>query len=547
MQALAGPAAGPNGGQIYIDGFEGGQIPPKADILEIRVNQNPFSAEYDRIGYGRIEIITKPGSQKFQGSIDGFGTDSALNTANPFLARQPSYYQYSYSGNVSGPITKTASYFFNAFTITRQNQSIVDALNPANLSNSSKPSLLRRTISTSIRASISRSRRTTSSASAINTPATPRRAMVWARSISPSKPLVASTGATNCRSAIPGSSTLTCSWSRASSGVASATTESPILSLPSVTVQGAFTTGGNGTGVLQDHQDIFMLAELRHRNRRPAHPALRRAAPALTAMPITQPRAPTAAYYFSTVAAYQAATPSQYSATVINNPLARVLLFDGSLFAQDDWHVSHSFLLGLGLRYEAQNYIHDHDDWAPRIAFAWTPGHPGKTPAKTVIRAGYGWFFNRFIMPTAFTSGVEPYIITANHDNLINQKSYTVTNPGFYNPNAAEPASVLTSSTSSIPTFHSVDPHFHAALDMQAGIGVDRQIAKHITGNVTYLYTQGVHQYMTNNVTAPAFDISDYTITGPTPSFTTTSSSPAVFTGRISSSSPRPCSSRSSP
>ncbi len=138
LQALAGPAAGPNGGQIYIDGFEGGQIPPKADILEIRVNQNPFSAEYDRMGYGRIEIITKPGTQKFSGSVGGFGTDSALDTANPFLAGEPSYYQYSYSGNVSGPISKTSSYFFNAFTIARQNQSIVDALDPATLSNLSE-------------------------------------------------------------------------------------------------------------------------------------------------------------------------------------------------------------------------------------------------------------------------------------------------------------------------------------------------------------------------------------------------------------------------
>ena len=29
LQALAGPSAGPNGGQIYIDGFTGGQLPPK--------------------------------------------------------------------------------------------------------------------------------------------------------------------------------------------------------------------------------------------------------------------------------------------------------------------------------------------------------------------------------------------------------------------------------------------------------------------------------------------------------------------------------------
>src|SRR6202789_4106761 len=117
LQALGAPAAGPNGGQIFIDGFEGGQIPPKSAILEIRVNQNPFSAEYDRIGYGRIEIITKPGSQKFQGSIGSFGNTSALNTGNPLITMQPSYYLYSYSGNVSGPITKTSSYFFNGFTI----------------------------------------------------------------------------------------------------------------------------------------------------------------------------------------------------------------------------------------------------------------------------------------------------------------------------------------------------------------------------------------------------------------------------------------------
>ena len=59
LQALAGPSAGPNGGQIYIDGFTGGQLPPKSAIREIRINQNPFSAEFDRLGYGRIEILTK--------------------------------------------------------------------------------------------------------------------------------------------------------------------------------------------------------------------------------------------------------------------------------------------------------------------------------------------------------------------------------------------------------------------------------------------------------------------------------------------------------
>ncbi len=73
LQALAGPSAGPNGGQIYIDGFTGGQLPPKSAIREIRINQNPFSAEFDRIGYGRIEILTKPGTDTFHGRVFGTG------------------------------------------------------------------------------------------------------------------------------------------------------------------------------------------------------------------------------------------------------------------------------------------------------------------------------------------------------------------------------------------------------------------------------------------------------------------------------------------
>src|SRR5690349_1126373 len=67
LQALAGPSAGPSGNQIFIDGFTGGRLPPKDSIREIRINSNPFSAEFDMLGYGRIQIFTKPGSDKFHG------------------------------------------------------------------------------------------------------------------------------------------------------------------------------------------------------------------------------------------------------------------------------------------------------------------------------------------------------------------------------------------------------------------------------------------------------------------------------------------------
>src|SRR6266852_3631671 len=84
LQTLAGPSAGPNGGQIYIDGFTAGTLPPKASIREIRINQNPFSAEYDKLGYGRIEILTKPGTDQFHGQAYLSGTTAAFNSRNPF-------------------------------------------------------------------------------------------------------------------------------------------------------------------------------------------------------------------------------------------------------------------------------------------------------------------------------------------------------------------------------------------------------------------------------------------------------------------------------
>src|SRR6266404_4565329 len=128
LTALAGPSAGPNGGQIYIDGFTAGQLPPKSSIREIRLNQNPFSAEYDKLGYGRIEILTKPGTDKLHGQFMINGNASAFNARNPFVgeAAQPAYHSVLYSGNIGGPINKKASFFFN---LDRRNIDEISVIN----------------------------------------------------------------------------------------------------------------------------------------------------------------------------------------------------------------------------------------------------------------------------------------------------------------------------------------------------------------------------------------------------------------------------------
>src|SRR6185437_3065003 len=89
LQALAGPAAGPNGGQFYIDGFTGGRLPPKNSIRELRINQNPFAAQFDKPGQGRVEIFTKPGTEDFHGDVLFQFSDAAFNSRNPFVTTKP--------------------------------------------------------------------------------------------------------------------------------------------------------------------------------------------------------------------------------------------------------------------------------------------------------------------------------------------------------------------------------------------------------------------------------------------------------------------------
>ena len=518
LQQLAGAAAGPNGGQIYIDGFAAGQLPPKSSILEIRVNQNPFSSEYERIGYGRVDIITKPGSEQFHGSLAGLGNTSATNTPNPLVALQPDYNLYSYSGFLSGPLGKNASFFFSGFYMQKQNQNIVDAVNPQNTT-----------------ANVTQAVPNPSSMTVLN----PRFDVQIGKHMLSFRDYYyrsaqegANVGALNLADQATNTKFVENDFQFADTYLVSPrmlnelhlewrhdrNAQSPVSVAPAVIVSGAFTAGGNSAGVLQDHLETFEV-----RNYSTATAGNHTFRFGVRARGYWDTNYSTAGsngtYIFSSIAAYQASQPAQYSATVINNPLARTLVIDGSGFFQDDWRVKPNFMLGLGVRYEGQSWIQDQTNWAPRLALAWSPGRPTSSPAKTVIRAGYGWFYDRFTTPSSFNSGVgAPYVIETIHDNLIKQKSYVVNNPAFFNPNAPQPPSSIISSSSAIPTLHTIDPHFKAALEMQAGAGIDQQFTSKWTANITYLFTQGVHQYLSNNVTAPAFDSATYTVTGPPPS-----------------------------
>ena len=102
-------------------------MPPKESIREIRINQNPFSAEFDRLGFGRIEILTKPGTDKLRGSLMLMDGDGVFNSRNPFSTNKPDFSTRMWAGNVGGSISKKASFFVSAQHRNINDVQVVDA------------------------------------------------------------------------------------------------------------------------------------------------------------------------------------------------------------------------------------------------------------------------------------------------------------------------------------------------------------------------------------------------------------------------------------
>src|SRR5688572_18489953 len=124
------PSVGPNGGQIFIDGFTGGSLPSKDSIREIRINQNPFAAENDQPS-ARIDILTRPGTDKFRGGASLNFTDESLNSRNPFAissSKRAPFQIRQYDMNFSGPlVARKASFFVNFGRIETDDNELIRA------------------------------------------------------------------------------------------------------------------------------------------------------------------------------------------------------------------------------------------------------------------------------------------------------------------------------------------------------------------------------------------------------------------------------------
>jgi hypothetical protein len=542
LQALAGPSAGPNGGQIYIDGFTAGQLPPKASIREIRINQNPFSSEYDKLGYGRIEILTKPGTDQWHGQLFMTGTTAGFNSRNPFEhlpegEKPPGYESTQFSGNIGGPLSKKASMFFNyeqrninnlnvvsaqivdptTFLITPFSQAVPNPDTRINLS----PRLdyqVSATNTLSVRYQYYRQTQDNESVGSFNLAS-----LGTNQFDSESTFQVSDTQTLNPR---------TINETRFQY-IHEVANQNPIGTAPMISVSGAFATGGNRSGTNDDTQNRYELQNTTYMTfgkhslkyggrlratrdsnstnalfngeysfgKRTLRPSVCTPTVANNNCAIT----PLQSYQLMlqelamglTMTQIQAmgVGPSFYSLATneTGRASADVTYVDGALFVQDDWRLRPNITLSYGLRYETQNNLGDHADFAPRLGFAWGIGAKGKNASpKMVLRAGYGIFYDRFTEDLALTQQLQNGVI---------QQQFLVPNPPFFNPDQVVPPSAFQSSSLG-QTIYQPNPNLRTPYTMQTGISLERQLTKSANVAVTYLNSRGVHAFYTNFINA---------------------------------------------
>jgi hypothetical protein len=549
LTALAGPAAGPNGGQIYIDGFTAGQLPPKSAIREIRINRNPFSAEYDKLGYGRIEILTKPGTNQLHGEIFVQGNASQLNTGNPFDKNIPDYYSYQFNGSVSGRISKNASYFVSAQRRTIQDDAIVDAFRLAGEVNGDFAAGIYNNAADyntiSFNDALVAPRARTNISPRIDLELGPKNTLSVRYQYYNNGEQNQGVGQFSLRDqgykSNSSENTLQLSDTQIiSDKIINETrfqflrdfySETPSAVTPQVQVSGLETFGGNSDQFQSDHtlryelQNLTEIALKTHAinfggRLRVARDANSSSASLNGTFTFGGNRCSTgqagctsisaAQNYGSTIyglgtgqswAQIHAAGggPSQLN-LVYGSPKVIGSLADVGLYYQDDWSARKNLTLSYGVRWESQSGIADKNDWAPRFSFAYGLGDPNKQP-KTVLRGGYGLFYDRFSLDQILQADR----LNAAPDSP--QREAVIQNPTCYSPNGISAADLAactqTGSVSSKAAVYQIAPRLHAPAIAQTGVGIERQLTKSSTVSLTYLNSLGQHQLITRNANAP--------------------------------------------
>ena len=500
LKQMAGAAMG-NDASVYVGGFrERGSIPPKEAIQMIRINSNPFSAEFSEIGFARIEIITKPGSDRYHGGFNFRFNDESLNARKADALTRAPLQTRNYGVNFNGPIIRNRwGFFADMERRSNDENDVVNAivLNPITLT----PEPFSTTVLTpsrntnfSVRSDYLLTKKFTVGGqyrmfktealnqglgSAFDLPERAFNRSSREDTFRFSLTTIASEHTVN---------ETRLQFSRRTSN-AHALTE-----LPAIQVQDSFSSGGNQGSLFSDNrstnQDITNNTTYTHKKHtlkmgmnaegeRLNNFSRSNFGGTFTFSSIDQ--------YRSVLAGEQDAHPEQFSITR-GNPATEFSQWEMAWFAQDDFRVSPRLTLSYGVRHEFQTHLQDKMNFAPRFGVAWAPDKK----SQSTIRAGGGIFYNRL------DSGITYDTIRLNGEN---QLQFTVTQPDFF-PNIPD---VLTGAQTRLidPTIRVKDGNLNSPYTMLSTISYERRLPHNVFTSVGYSWQRGVHLLRTRNINAP--------------------------------------------
>jgi hypothetical protein len=508
LQVIGGtdPGSAP---QLYVDGFSNGVLPPKQSIREVRINQNFVTSESSEFGRGRIEVFTKPGSDKLHGSLEFNYGDSTMNARNPYTGPQPPYSNDYSVANVEGPLGKKTSFFFTGQRSDLSQNEVVNAvvldssLNPVALSEPVANEVVSQSYSIRLdrqfgandtfigRYTFANVAQPDAGVGLLVLPS-----QAYANTIRTQTLQLSDTHFFGAKVVLDAAGEYIHTRQR----------EDPFLTAPTLIVQGSFSDGGSPTQALHDNQDrielhdYFSILEGTHFIRTGVRYRLLRDANLASAGFNGQFVFPNITTYRDTLIDLQNGLSgdairakgdgaSQFSLSA-GNPSASVTTGDVGVYGEDEWKAASNFTLNYGLRLESQSAVPDHLDIGPRVAFAYavTP-KTAKTPV-LVVRGGFGIFYKRF-------ASVD--ILTSRREDGVREQVYFVNDPSFY-PNVPTPASLGVATPS---TVYKIAPHLHEPVQLQGVIGVEHSFGKIGSVAVNYFPRRQYHELESINANAP--------------------------------------------
>lgn len=473
---------GTGGVTVVVDGMESTRVPvsPSA-IQEVRINSDPYSSEFSRPGRGRIEIITKPGSQEYHGTVNFLFRDYLMNARDAFAVERPQEQRRIFEGNLTGPLghSKTTSFLITANRQEEDLQAVVFALGPSGSIRENVPAPQRNTeFSGTLNHLFGKTQLV--SFRGLYTDRTIRnqgvggytlpeaasefedredlfifnhRGLITSKLLNQFRMLVFGRQHTTTRSLNPG---------------------------PKIVVQDAFTGGGAQADRLQTENHVTFNEVVSYSARNHTFRAGVNI-PDISRRGLSDYTNFGGTYTFSTLQDYQQRRPFSL---VQQQGQGHVVFWEKVIggFVQEEFRLRPNLQVTAGLRYDWQNYFPDNNNFSPRLSIAYAPGKD----RKTVIRTGAGLFYDR--------TGPGPIFDLLRYDG-VRLLRYVISDPAFpYVPalGVPQPASVVR-----------LDPTIKIPVTLQYGIGVERQLAKSTTVTVNYTGLRGMNQFRSRDVNAP--------------------------------------------